>query len=89
MDENTLRLLLLPAVVGVTEAAKQAGMPVRFAAAAAILIGGIDGILIGIGYGHSGNALILAAASGLAIGAGASGVYAVADKFGTTVTVQR
>jgi hypothetical protein len=87
MDEQVLKLLLIPAVVGVVEALKQAGLPTKYCPLASILLGGVLAALLGLAYGHTASALAFDLVTGLGIGAGATGIYAVADKVGTTVHV--
>lgn len=82
MDDHAVKLMLAGVVVGIVEALKQAGMATKFAALVSIVAGGLCGVVLGIALGHTGAVLLTDALGGLAIGAAATGTYAVADKVG-------
>lgn len=88
MDENTLKALIAPTVVGVVEALAQAGVPKTYAAIISIVLGGLFGILIGLSYQHTGNLLIFDAMVGLGAGAIGTGAYKLTQNIATTVVVE-
>lgn len=85
MDPNTLRLALGPVIIGVVEAAKQAGIPTKWLPLLSMLLGVIGGPLVGLVYGSAN--LGLDALTGFGIGAAATGIYALATNVGASTTV--
>lgn len=84
MDPNTIKLLLAPVIVGLVEAAKAAGVPVKWLPLLSMALGAVGGPLIGVAYGSTNIALDVL--TGFGVGAAATGIYAAVTSIGSGTT---